>query len=186
MLGFVMLIVSAVLLVPASSQAADPLLSGYGGPGGGEQVVLGSTMVGGGGSGGTGTGTAADPSQQSLRAPSSTAAATAPATRAASGGQSQGQGESATPKPHRSSSSKRSGSAAPRVPATPVATRPPGAPPVRAYPSRASDAGGLPLSGADVLLAVLGVVVLLLAGLGLRRLTQGLPDDPGSPQVSGR
>src|SRR3954452_13782503 len=57
----------AFLLLAPSSQAADPLLSGYGGPGGGEQVVLGSTLVGaalagadkgGGGSGGGSGGSA--------------------------------------------------------------------------------------------------------------------------------
>src|SRR5512147_3166846 len=43
-----------VLLLVTGRAAADPLLSGYGGPGGGEQVVLGSTVVGGsGGSGGS-------------------------------------------------------------------------------------------------------------------------------------
>jgi hypothetical protein len=178
------LVLGAVVLLPATSHAADPLLSGYGGPGGGEQVVLGSTTVGGGGNGGNGTSTSAaatDPSQQSLRAPISTAAT----TKRAAGTPSRSRAR----KPHRSAPSSN-GSAS--VTATPAdATRPattarPGAPAVLAYPSRASDAGGLPLSIADVLLGLAALAALVLAGLGLRRLADGLDDRSVSPQVSAR
>src|SRR3954466_12220381 len=57
----------ALLALPIPARAADPLLSGYAGPGSGEQVVLGGETVGGGGGGGTsgGAGATAD---QGLRA----------------------------------------------------------------------------------------------------------------------
>ena len=41
--------------VPTVALAGSPLLSGYGGPGTGEQAILGSTLVGGPG-GGSGSG----------------------------------------------------------------------------------------------------------------------------------
>jgi hypothetical protein len=47
--------VGAYLLAPAGALAGSPLLSGYGGPGTGEQAILGSTLVGGSG-GGSGSG----------------------------------------------------------------------------------------------------------------------------------
>src|SRR4051794_10195073 len=67
----------AFLLLAPSSQAADPLLSGYGGPGGGEQVVLGSTLVGAGkGGGGSGGGSGSSGGSASLRASAAPVAAT--------------------------------------------------------------------------------------------------------------
>jgi hypothetical protein len=54
---------AATLAAPWLAQAVNnPLLSGYGGPGAGEQVVIGSSFSdpgGGGGSGGSGSGSAA-------------------------------------------------------------------------------------------------------------------------------
>ncbi len=47
------LVAGVCLPVPATASASGPLLSGYGGPGAGSQVVLGSTLLAGGGSGGT-------------------------------------------------------------------------------------------------------------------------------------
>jgi hypothetical protein len=38
---------------PSAALAGGPLLSGYGGPGAGEQAILGSTLLGGSGSGGS-------------------------------------------------------------------------------------------------------------------------------------
>src|SRR3954463_16734293 len=63
----------AFLLLAPSSQAADPLLSGYGGPGGGEQVVLGSTLVRAGRGGGA---SAPRGGAASRRAPAAPVAAT--------------------------------------------------------------------------------------------------------------
>jgi hypothetical protein len=41
------------VLAPAVASAGSPLLSGYGGPGGGEQSILGSALLGGAGPGGS-------------------------------------------------------------------------------------------------------------------------------------
>ncbi len=40
------------VLAPTAAFAGSPLLSGYGGPGAGEQAVIGSTLIGGSGGGG--------------------------------------------------------------------------------------------------------------------------------------
>jgi hypothetical protein len=173
----------AVLLLLPSGASADPLLSGYGGPGGGEQVVLGSTLVGGsgGGSGGSG-GASGSGSGDSIRA--TPAPAPAPAASGAS--------SAATPKS--AGSAGRSGATTRHqrpAPSAPAATASPaavatGAPPVRVYPSRASDVGGLPLSGGDVLVAALALVALFLVGSGLRRLTGAVQDDPATAQATAR
>ena len=44
----VLLALVAVAAAPVPARAADPLLSGYAGPGSGEQVILGGQTVGGG------------------------------------------------------------------------------------------------------------------------------------------
>jgi hypothetical protein len=46
--------------------------------------------------------------------------------------------------------------------------------------------GGLPLSFAQVLIGVAGLALLVLAGLGLRRLIGVDDEPPPSPQVSVR
>jgi hypothetical protein len=43
-----------LVLTPATAFAGSPLLSGYGGPGAGEQAVIGSTLIGGSRGGGAG------------------------------------------------------------------------------------------------------------------------------------
>jgi hypothetical protein len=49
----VLLLTGATLvLAPTTAFAGSPLLSGYGGPGAGEQAVIGSTLIGGSGGGG--------------------------------------------------------------------------------------------------------------------------------------
>ena len=50
------LMVLAVLCVLPTVASAGPLLSGYGGPGQGNQAILGSALVNGGSGGGTGSG----------------------------------------------------------------------------------------------------------------------------------
>ena len=59
----------ALLCVPASALASSTLLSGYGGPGQGNQAIIGSTLVGGSGGGkgggGSGGGSGSEPSGSS-------------------------------------------------------------------------------------------------------------------------
>jgi hypothetical protein len=166
----------ALLAVPA--HAADPLLSGYGGPGSGEQTLLGGGAVGGGsGSSGSGSGTAA--ANQSLRA--STPAGAATGTAGASSDTATG---TTRKHPRKRSSSSASGttmngSTTSSASSSHAGSARPGAPRVVAYPSRAGEVGGLPLSLGQALLVVLGVALLVLAVLGLRRLGGG--DEPPAP-----
>jgi hypothetical protein len=183
--AFTLPLVTVLLLAP-SSALADPLLSGYGGPGGGEQVVLGATFSGG--SGGGSGGSSGSGSTDSIRAaPAPTApggAASSPAAQAPSSAARTGKrsGAKRSGSAHRRTRPATSAPAAERAPAA-VAT---GAPPVRAYPSRASDAGGLPLSGGDVLIAALALFALILVGSGLRRLSGTVNDDPATAQAAPR
>lgn len=48
------LMVAMLVLAPPTAFAGSPLLSGYGGPGAGEQAVIGSTLIGGSRGGGAG------------------------------------------------------------------------------------------------------------------------------------
>jgi hypothetical protein len=56
---------------------------------------------------------------------------------------------------------------------------------VRAYASRASDAGS-PLSGGDVLLGALALVALVAAGAGLRLLADRGPEESATAQAGVR
>lgn len=172
----------ALALPTASAHAADPLLSGYGGPGAGEQVVLGGSTVGST----KGSSSTQDPGRASLKADATSAPA--PSAPSASSG---GSASTLTRTPQRK---KPSSSASPpksdderqdatNRPTTTTAT-PPGAPEVVAYPTRAGAVGGLPVSASAVLLIVLGVAAATFLGLGLRRLSGS--DRASDPQVSGR
>jgi hypothetical protein len=174
----------ALALPAAAAHASDPLLSGYGGPGAGEQVVIGGTIKGSKSS----SAPAQDPEAASLKVDTD-AAATSGASTATSGA-SGASGPNLTRKPQRkkssSPSSKDSGDDGDQGTAkrdTTTTTTPPGAPEVVAYPTRADDAGG-PVSAPGVLLIVLGVAAATFVGLGLRRLSGfGRGSDP---QVPGR
>ncbi len=56
------LLLSGALLLPAAAPAGT-MLSGYGGPGAGDQAILGSTLVGGAGGGSTGSSSGSGGSQ---------------------------------------------------------------------------------------------------------------------------
>jgi hypothetical protein len=164
------LALSALLLLslPVGARAADPLLSGYGGPGGGEQVVLGATLVGPP----SGGGTAGGPPEglraaQSVGGPELTRPAGSPAS---------------TGRRHRKSAPNAAGA----TPAEDPSARVPGAPAVRPYPTRAGDAGGLPLPVGDALIGALALVLLALAAIGLRRLAPPPSDAGAMPQESPR
>jgi hypothetical protein len=168
----------ALLVLPVSARAADPLLSGYAGPGSGEQVVLGGGTVGGGG-GSSGSGGAGATADQSLRA--TTPASSAPS---ASG---TGSTLSRKPQPKSPSSSaseqKMSGTSISTKTSTAAARQPAGAPRVVAYPTRDGDVGALPVSLSEALLGVLGLGLLVLAALGLRRFAGDRRPQGPTPQV---
>jgi hypothetical protein len=167
-----------LLALPAAAHATDPLLSGYGGPGGGEQVVLGGGPVGGGGAG-SGGARAAATGAESLRAssdgrgPGSALAPGAPAKL--------------TDKPQKRKSPSSAASQQKTMPngtTTSTKTVPIGAPQAVAYPTRAGAVSGLPISAGGVLGLVAAIALFVLAALGLRHLSVGSEDAPRRPQVS--
>ena len=166
-----------LLLVPSVGHAADPLLSGYAGPGGGEQVVLGGGLVGGGGGAGGGHGAAAATGDESLRAP-------APSNAVAPGAPSK-----LTDKPQKRKSASSAASQPKTMPSattteTTAKATPAGAPQPIAYPTRAGAVSGLPIAAGGVLALVASIALFVLAALGLRRLSVGSEDAPRRPQVS--
>jgi hypothetical protein len=136
----------AVLAAAAPAAAgANPLLSGYGGPGVGNQAILGSALLNGGGSTGGGSGTTAQASSQpgvpviaATRTPGERVASGAPRSAPPRGGKVSGFSSSAYAAFER-------GAAAPA-------------------------SGTLGLSGQDVLFILLALVVLAFTGVLTRRL----------------
>jgi hypothetical protein len=59
-----------------------------------------------------------------------------------------------------------------------------GAPQAVAYPTRAGEVSGLPISAGGLLALVAAVALFVLAALGLRRVSVGSEDAPRRPQVS--
>jgi hypothetical protein len=154
-------LLAAVALFAATPVAAHagPLLSGYGGPGQGNQAILGSTLLGGGSGGGSsgaggGTGQAATATalaSGSSAAPTSGASGTGHPTRAghAAGG-------------------LRAHYAAPGAGALKPVSYP-------AVEPTAGTAGGLSLSGADISFVVLAAAALAITGALTRRMVRTRP-----------
>ena len=151
--------VAALALAAAAPQAlAGPLLSGYGGPGQGNQELLGATLIGGS-SGGGGGSAAGQPASVSIEAAPARAAATASGSSSGAG-----HGQSA-PAARRTPSA--SPQAAPRRASEPAAILP-----------GASDTGygvstaPLGITGADLVYILLSVGGLLLAGMFTRQVAR--------------
>ncbi len=155
-LALVALPALAALFPVAAS--ANPLLSGYGGPGQGSQTIIGSSLVnppgGGGSSGASGSGSGSEltvstaPQSKSKVAPNGAAKHSRKAKESGGGG---------------------AANSAP-VPSTGVVAAS-GLAPV----SSSSSGGTLGLSGADLLLIVFGLTALALTGVLTRRLTRRTP-----------
>jgi len=148
----------AALTAPAQA-SVNPLLSGYGGPGQGSQVILGATLLGppGGGSGPRQGATVAS----ELTVPPPARVVTAPPAPA-------------RPSSHHARAPvKRLGAQARRsVPAPTAAQRLIASP--RAGMSAASG-GALGLSGGELLLIVFVLAAMLTTGALTRQLTRGTP-----------
>lgn len=143
----VLLALASCCAFSPAAMASSTLLSGYGGPGQGNQAILGSTLIGGAGGGsGGGAGTGS---------PSGTAASLAveePRAGSSSGSGSGGSG-----------SSHRGGSAASRASRSAPST---GArPAITALTAERVDAPALGLGGGDVAYIVLAFLVLALTAL---------------------
>ena len=179
-----------VFLAASPAGAEDPLLSGYAGPGGGDQAVLGSKLIGGAGGGGTSSGSGgsgraavARSLQAAPATPSSGGAPVASGTPSSSSGSTRS-GASEGKAPSKRSGSKRSGpKSSSRRPAGSGSGAAHGRPAAAAltptYPAaRASEAGGLPFSGGDVLFTLLGAGVVAAVAVATIRLTRTRPE-PG-------
>ena len=152
----------AALALPAAA-TGDPLLSGYGGPGQGSQVIIGATLGGGSGSeppheGGSGTGPA--------RASGAQGRNTGPGSTVGGASQSRG-GRPATRSPSRigSAGAHRSPSEAQQLAAQLASLR------ASAEPS----SGVLGLSGENLLLVVLVTGALGFVAILTKRLARGAP-----------
>jgi hypothetical protein len=170
----------AVLTAPTVALAAgdDPLLSGYGGPGSGDQAVLGGGLVGGGGSGSGGAGSA------SLRAKAPSAPVPSSQATSSPGAASSGTRPRVTK--HRATKHKRAHT--PSLPSTATAAPTSAAGPAklpRLAPSPVaadrSSAGTLPLSTRDLLLALVVALAIAALAVATRRLARGFPGAAGFP-----
>ena len=146
-------LLAAIMVATPVAAHASPLLSGYGGPGQGSQLILGSSLLGGPGGGG--------------------ASAASGASTAATRG---GLGSASAPSPSRSSASAVH--AAHGVVLRPRSSRraragtggaPAGA--LGTYPARQAAPPALGVSQQDLLYIVLALCILAVAGVLTRRLT---------------
>jgi hypothetical protein len=149
----------SLCVLPAGADASSTLLSGYGGPGEGNQAIIGSTLIGGGGKGGSGGGTG---SASQVSAGSGSLEAPAPTASGSGGSHAKG------------AAHIRKGSGAPGGHASGDG--------VSAYTPAAAttrDGGGstLGLTGGDLLYIVLALGVLAVIAVFTGRLTR----HPGSP-----
>jgi hypothetical protein len=176
------------VLLPGAALAGSPLLSGYAGPGSGEQAVLGGGVVGGssgGGGGNSGGGASGATANQSLAA---TPSANAPSadTGSASGGSSSRSGSALSSRPHRkkssshTSSSKKPSTGSTSSSTSTTTTTRTGAPAVTAYRNSSGQVGSFPLSAGGVVIALLALIAIVLAALGLRMVGRD-GDDDGPP-----
>jgi hypothetical protein len=153
----------ALAVALPSGALASSLLSGYGGPGQGNQAILGAALVngpkGGGGSGGSSNST-------SDSSTSSSADASAPASSSASstkgGSEKSGSGRSA----------RRSGGKSSQEDAPKASSSARGLYPASERIPAGQQAGALGLSSADVVFIVLALGLLVFIGLLTRRLAQ--------------
>jgi hypothetical protein len=178
--GTVLCVAVLMAILPGAASAADPLLSGYGGPGRGEQAVLGDHYLPApkGGSGSLHARPAATPAATGTRvaAPARPVPAGSGAGDAKPGADSSAssgsRGGGTPPKEKQKEKARRGARSAGR--ATALELQP------VAYPSSARGAGGIPLSRADTVLVVLGLVVLTFLALALRRLASGEARPPAA------
>jgi hypothetical protein len=166
------LVLSASAVAPAIA-AANPLLSGYGGPGEGNQAILGAGLVGGA-SGGGGSGSGAS----GLAQASGADAGQASGEGAAIGARGSGEASAGSARGTRGGAASASGShGAGKRRLARAATAPRARPSARAStpPPAADNEGGsqtLGLSGADLLDVAIALVALLVIGLLTRRLAR--------------
>jgi hypothetical protein len=160
----------ALALMPVSAQAGS-LLSGYGGPGAGNQAILGSTLLNGPRGGGGGS--SAGGSNSKLSGLSSTGTIDTGARAGRSGGEEPVRPSAADRRPTRGGHGEQAKGGASRSAGGETPSRA-----FSAYPAseraetRATSSAALGLSGADLLYVLLAFGVLVLTGVLTRRLTR--------------
>ncbi|HEX4564746.1 MAG TPA: hypothetical protein VH115_09845 [Solirubrobacteraceae bacterium] len=158
----VLVVVMVALALPAFARA-NPLLSGYGGPGQGSQALLGTTLTGprggGGGGGGAGSGDEATPAS-AIEAP-----------RASVGG-SQTQAAPSGSK-HASTRIRRSRHSQGSAPAGAGSSGASGPTRTRLAPASDVHADAAGLSSGDLALILLGIGVVAATGISMARLARG-------------
>ncbi len=172
---------------PVAAQAGSSTLSGYGGPGEGNQAVLGSALVGAHGGGGSSGGSRASGAGSGGQG-SAGAEGSATGAPAVESGASRGQGAQGAVEPRSSFEASGAGGANAKSQArskTYPGTRGssqvrPTAEPRSYYPAAERVPSGgqgtvLGLTADDLLYVILALVILVLVGLFTRRL-----DDPAS------
>jgi hypothetical protein len=163
-------LVALSVAMPATA-AAGSLLSGYGGPGQGNQAILGSSLLGGGGGTnggggpGGGSGSGGGEGLQRVAAATATAGPSTPASH-----------KSAVHKGKRGGSAAN-GSAAGRAVTGHAGAAPGGGPQLYPASSRgtASQAGGsetLGLSGENITYVLLALLALIVTGILTRRIAR--------------
>lgn len=181
-------VASGLALAVSAPAQADPLLSGYGGPGSNDQGLLGATLLPGGGGGGGGEPVAIRATAATIQSapvltqtPSPVVSdgsrpSTAGARPVATGSGRPDRGARSAGSARRDGGS-RSGAASTASgstaePSAPKPAEPPASPRVSLVraPAAATTAGGLPLAGSDLLIALVVAAGLGLAGLASSRL----------------
>jgi hypothetical protein len=157
----------SLCVLPAGADASSTLLSGYGGPGQGNQAIIGSTLIGGAGKGAGGGGSG---SSGSVSAGSASLEAPAPTSTKASGRSHAKRAHHAGKRTSAATSTPAHVSGGASSSGTPAA-------------STAHDSGGstLGLTGADLLYIVLAFGAVALTAVLTGRLTRR-PDGHGEAQ----
>jgi len=179
-------VAAAVLLaLPVAAQAGSSTLSGYGGPGEGNQAVLGSALVGGhGGGGNSGAGSGGQSGGAGAEGSAAGAPAAEPGSSQGQSAHSQGQSAQGADEPNLRSAASGSGSGSGKAkPSSRVKTSSGSNGSSQGQPAAARSyypvaehvpAGGqgtvLGLTADDLLYVILGLVILMLVGLLTRRL----------------
>ncbi len=149
----------AVIAATASVASANPLLSGYGGPGQGSQVVLGGTLLGGGGGPGESSSPTPLAGTGTVSSPAATSKGTGGPSSGGSGNRRRAPGKGATGK---AGTSKGTG----------VAPHPPASLPA-GYPGASGSQPPLGITGQDVLYGLLVLALLGATAVATRELARG-------------
>lgn len=176
----IILIVGCLLAfgtAPPDAALASSLLSGYGGPGQGNQAILGSALLNrpGGGSGGGGSGSSGSGSGEGSGSLASGADSSTTSSEAAASSAARSSTETGAARKTSSSPANDAGRGSQTSRSAVRSASPPSIADVYAAAERGRSAPSTPafgLSGADLLLIVLALGMLALIGVLSRRLTR--------------